>query len=92
MEIIHKDYGRGGEFLAVEDGFEMGEMTYVWGGDEKIIIDHTGVSPKYSNQGIGKELVKSAVEFAREKNIKVVPLCTFAKAIMQRDKSLQDVL
>jgi predicted GNAT family acetyltransferase len=32
------------------------------------------------------------VAFAREKNLKVIPLCPFAKAQFDKDASLRDVL
>lgn len=69
-----------------------GEMTYVWAGDSKFIIDHTEVDPKYAGQGLGKQLVDAAVAFAREKDIRIIPLCPFAKKMFERHPELQDVL
>lgn len=91
MEIIHKEYGREGVFNAVENGKQIGEMTYSWVGEDRIAIDHTGVSPAYEGQGVGKKMVMEAVEFAREKNIKIVPICPFVDALFTRDKNLSDV-
>lgn len=36
-------------------------------------------------------LVMSAVDFARANNIKIMPLCPFAKAQFEKDASIQDV-
>jgi predicted GNAT family acetyltransferase len=92
MKIKHKEYGSNGIFKAYdEDGRGAGEMTYVWAGEEKIIIDHTGVRTEYEGQGIGKQLVMSAVEFARERGIKIMPLCPFAKAMFVRIPEINDV-
>jgi len=33
-----------------------------------------------------------AVEFAREKGKKIIPLCPFAKATFQKNEDLRDVL
>ena len=41
MVIERSDDGKKGHFKAVEDGNELGKMTYVWAGEDKIIIDHT---------------------------------------------------
>ena len=33
-----------------------------------------------------------AVEFARQKQLKIIPLCPFAKSIFDKDPSIHDVL
>jgi len=38
-----------------------------------MIIEHTEVSEKLANKGVGKELV-AAVNYAREQNFKIRPL------------------
>lgn len=67
-------------------------MTYSKAGADTIIIDHTEVSEALKGQGAGKRLVTAAVEFAREKNIKIIPLCPFAKSVFEKVKDFQDVL
>ena len=91
MEIIQENNDRKGVFYAKENDKEMGEMTYVWAGN-KIIIDHTEVNPIYKGKGIGYALVEKAVEFAREKGIKIMPLCPFAKATFDKKPEYADVL
>lgn len=66
-------------------------MTYVWSGEDKIIIDHTEVSEKLGGKGIGKQLVHKAVEMAREKHIKIL-LCPFAKKVFDKTEDYKDVL
>ena len=67
-------------------------MTYSWAGDDKFIIDHTEVDEEYGGKGLGKDLVKAGVEYAREKNVKVIPLCPFAKKVIAKTPEFQDVL
>ena len=57
-----------------------------------LIIDHTEVKTEYSGKGIGKQLVMAAVEFARSRNVKILPLCPFAKAIFGKIPEIRDVL
>ncbi len=64
----------------------LAEMTFVYAGEDIIIIDHTSVSDELRGQNIGKQLLQRLVEFAKEKNKKIVPLCPFAKKEMMRDK------
>lgn len=79
-------------FKASEDGKEAGRMSYSWAGDRRIIIDHTEVNPDFKGQNIGKKMVMAAVNYAREKGIKILPLCPFAKSVFDRAEEIRDVL
>ena len=68
------------------------KMTFVFAGPDKIIIDHTEVNEGNNGKGFGKKMVAKAVEFAREKNIKIVPLCPFAKKVFDKTPDFKDVL
>lgn len=92
MEINHRKEENKGAFIATEDGAKAGEMTYSKAGDDKFIIDHTEVNPEFNGKGVGKQMVLSAVEYARANGIKILPLCPFAKATFDRDTNIQDVL
>ena len=92
MNIQQKDNGKKGSFYIEEAGALLAEMTYVWSGDNKFIIDHTEVSPTLEGKGIGKQLVHKAIEFAREKHVKIMPLCPFAKRVFDKVADYQDVL
>lgn len=92
MDILHKSEGNKGKFFIEKDGKIIAEMTYVWAGDTRIIIDHTEVDASLKGQGVGKKLVAEAVKFAREKGIKIMPLCPFAQAVFEKEKEFNDVL
>ena len=92
MEIKHVRRENKGFFIATDNGEEAGVMTYSPAGDDKIIIDHTEVHQQFYGKGIGKKLLMAAVDFARETNVKIIPLCTYAKSVFDKDKEIQDVL
>lgn len=92
MDITHKSEGNKGKFFIEKDGKIIAEMTYVWAGDTRIIIDHTEVDASLKGQGVGKKLVAEAVKFARDKGIKIMPLCPFAHAVFEKEKEFNDVL
>lgn len=92
MEILQKDDSNRGSFYIEIENELLAEMTYVWAGTDKIIIDHTEVNEKLKGKGAGKQLVTKAVEFARAKNIKILPLCPFAKSVFDKVEEFREVL
>ncbi|MES2778761.1 MAG: GNAT family N-acetyltransferase [Bacteroidota bacterium] len=92
MNIEQEDDGKKGAFSIELDGERVAEMTYVWAGETQIIIDHTEVSDKLKGQGAGKKLVEAAVLFARKLQLKIIPLCPFAKSVFDKTPEYGDVL
>lgn len=92
MEIQQINDTRRGYFEAVEDEKQAGKMTYTWAGDSKFIIDHTEVNEEFNGKGVGKKLVMAAVEYARTNNLKIIPLCPFAKSVFDKVEEIHDVL
>lgn len=91
-KIEREDNGEKGRFIIYENGEFAGEMTYTWAGKEKFIIDHTGVEEKFGGKGFAKELVMAGVAYARKNDLKIIPLCPYAKSRFERDKTIADVL
>lgn len=92
MNIQKNDNGKKGEFLLNLDGIKLAFMTYTYAGPDKIIIDHTEVDESLKGQGVGYKLVEEAVSFAREHNLKIMPLCPFANAVFKKKTEYKDVL
>lgn len=92
MKIKQINDTRRGYFEAIEDEKQAGKMTYTWAGDSKFIIDHTEVNEDFNGKGVGKKLVMAAVEYARTNNLKIIPLCPFAKSVFDKVEEIHDVL
>ena len=92
MEVQQKDNGESGVFFIEKDGAWLAEMTYVWVGTDRIIIDHTEVDVLLKGKSAGKQMVSKAVDFAREKGINIIPLCPFAKSVFDKTPEFRDVL
>lgn len=90
--IIHDFDGKKGAFRFKQEEAFLAEMEYVMAGEDKMIIDHTRVDESLRGQGIGKKLQEQLVQHVREHQIKVVPLCPFAKAMFKKNEEWQDVL
>ena len=59
---------------------------------DRMVIEHTEVDESLRGRDVGLQLVENGVEYAREQHLKIVPLCEFAKKVIERHKELQDVL
>ena len=81
-----------GSFYIEVNGNQEAMMTFVFAGEDKIIIDHTEVNPRNEGKGFGKKMVTKVVVFAREKGIKILPLCPFAKSVFDKTPEFRDVL
>ena len=89
IKITRDDSETGGRYAAMVNG-EEAEMTYSRAGRSRIIIDHTGVPDSMRGLKVGLALVKRAVEDARAENFKIIPLCPFAKAMLDKHPEWQD--
>ncbi len=56
------------------------------------VITHTGVRESYEGQGIAKKLVKCVIEEARKNQVKIIPLCSYAKKLMTEQEDYQNIL
>ena len=92
FEIEIKDDGHKGVFYIESENKIVAEMHFVWAGSDKIIIDHTDVDGSLKGKNVGKLLVRRGVLFAREKQIKILPLCPFAKSVFDKTEEYRDVL
>lgn len=58
----------------------------------KIMFTHTEVPEVHEGQGIGTTLIRFALDSARERGLKVIPICPFFAAYMQKHAEVQDLL
>lgn len=92
MNIERIEHGSKGAFIIKVKNERLAEMTYSKAGEKLIIIDHTEVSDALRGKGAGKQLVSAAVEYARKYQIKILPLCPFAKSVFDKSPEFNDVL
>jgi len=94
MDILiqHNKENSGGRFFINKDNKDVAEMTWFTSKDGKMVINHTEVMDELKGQGIGKKLVLSGIDFARENSLKIIPVCSYAKHFIERNPEYQDVL
>lgn len=68
------------------------EITFNRSSGNKIVVDHTYVSDELRGQGIAGKLVEQVVSYAREQNLKIIPLCPYVKNKLEETEAYHDVL
>lgn len=59
---------------------------------KRIVFTHTIVPDELSGRGIAKELVKHALDDARNKGLTVVPQCSYVSAFITRHPEYRDLV
>lgn len=91
MNIQHKETERGGSFYMAEGSEVKAEIVYTRSGNS-LVIEHTEVDEALRGQDFGYELVEQVVTHARQNELKVTPVCRFAKAVFDKRQQYSDVL
>lgn len=89
--ITHAEADGRGEFALERDGQRVAEMTYRRLGDSRVLVDHTWVDTRLRGQGVARQLLDSAVAWARQSNTKIGATCSYVVVQLARDASLRDV-
>ena len=76
------------EFVLRVDGARLGYLEFTTPDAGVMRIEYVEVSPELRGTGLGKQLVEKAVAFATNASLKVVPICSYARAVIQRDPVL----
>ena len=58
----------------------------------KIMFTHTEVPPEHEGKGLGTKLIEAALASARERGLKVIPICPFFASYMQKHAEVHDLL
>ena len=57
-----------------------------------IVFTHTGVPDALGGRGLGSKLVRAGLDYARAQGLRVVPLCSFVAAYIEKKPEYQDLL
>lgn len=91
--VEHEDDGTRGRFFVKEGGEYVAQMVYVWSTKDRIVIEHTEVDERLKGQSVGTKLLNELAAWVRERGIKVIPICPFVKAIVEKKPDeYQDIL
>ena len=88
VTIEREELNGANEFVLRLDGERYGFLHYTRPEVGVMRIEYVEVSPELRGTGLGKQLVEKAVAFAKETKLKVIPICSYARAVIQRDPAM----
>ena len=89
--IQQKETDGKGMFYIEKNGDIIAELTYTLEDNNIMTLDHTETDPKMTGKGLASSLVKHSVEFARENNLQIDPLCEYAAKQFERHEEYREV-
>ncbi len=88
--MVHDNPGRHRFEIDLGDGqFAFAEYTLPEG---KIMFTHTEVPESHEGRGLGTELIEAGLAAARDRGLKVIPICPFFAAYIRKHADVQDLL
>jgi predicted GNAT family acetyltransferase len=86
VQLKLHDNGRGFFFIE-KDGKQIGRMD-IGVRNGNLTVYHTEVDPDHQGKGFSGALLNRMVNYARENNLKVIPLCEYVNAQFRRHPEL----
>ncbi|WP_027834026.1 GNAT family N-acetyltransferase [Maritalea myrionectae] len=89
-DVQFEQSGNRGRFFINLGGGQEAEMTFL-DRDGTFVVDHTGVPKPFEGKGIALELVKAGVQYARDHDKKIEPVCPYVVMQFKRHKDWDDI-
>ncbi len=90
MDVTVTDNTAAHRFEAEIDGLHAVAEYRITG--DTISFTHTEVPEQFRGQGVGEALAEFGLNSARDRNLKVEPLCRFIAAYIERNPNHQDLV
>ena len=78
-------------YVLEAEGKELGMASYQDDGQRQIFT-HTEVDPSLEGKGMGSKLVREALEDARQRGKRIVPVCEFVAAYVKKHHDWDDII
>src|SRR4029077_16670513 len=88
--VLHHPRDTHGEFVIERDGRRVAELTYSLSGRD-LVVGHTWGDPQLRCGRRAPDLVEAAVTWARSESRKIVPACSYVRALFSRSPEYSDV-
>ena len=87
LEVIHNEAQN--RFETWIDN-QLSKLDYMQDGNT-IVMTHVGVYPEHRGQGIAGKLTQVALDYAKEKSLRVIPMCPYVATYIRRNTEYADL-
>ena len=91
MKVEREDEGPRGRYVIRLPGGDEAELTYGRRDEATRVADHTFVPRAFRGKGIADMLMRALVADARNEGFKIVPVCSYVDAQLQRNRDWADL-
>ena len=88
VTIEREELNGANEFVLRIDGERFGFLEFTRPEVGVMRIEYVEVSPELRGTGLGRQLVGKAVAFAKDAKLRVIPICSYARAVITRDPAM----
>lgn len=88
IKVVFTDHVRG-EVQIFSDDRPAGKMNLAMTGG-RLAVFHTEVYPEFEGRGFARSMLERLVAYAREKSIRIIPLCPFVSGQFHREPALYE--
>lgn len=89
VEVVHEPARKR---FVVRSGEKESHLFYIRLNDDVVDFRSTFVHPTLRGQGVGEELVRTGLEWARAHRLRVIPTCWFVETIVRRHPEYRPLL
>ena len=82
LNVIHNEAE--GQFETWIDG-QLSKLDYMQDGNT-MVITHVGVHPEHRGQGVAGKITEVALEYAKQKSYRVIPMCPYVATYIRRHR------
>ena len=90
-DVVVRDNPDGSRYEVLVDGDVVGELHYRLRPD-RVSLVHTEVQPAFEGRGLASWLVAGALEDIRARGLRIVPICPYVGAYLQRHPEYADLM
>jgi predicted GNAT family acetyltransferase len=91
MDLTISDAQAAGRYEAILDGQLAGVLEYVLK-HERLALVHTGTMPGYEGRGVASALVRFALDDARRRGLRIIPICPYVRSYLERHPEDADIV
>ena len=89
-KVIHEKENENERFVLYSEGNEVYVEYSMIGND--LNLYHTYTHPALRGKGLAAHVVRAALEFAKENNLKVVPTCSYVQSFIAKNEEYKKLV